>query len=105
MFYCLVVLKVPYINSDFPEVYKQLPGIIRDSLPDTNGEAMMDKYFTSQGLDPKKVGTLHRLAFIGNLGMGALEYKPNIKHIENKAFEDIISSRQLYENNCIQKKK
>jgi serine/threonine-protein kinase HipA len=69
-----------YTNSDH-DIYRGLAGIMADSLPDSNGEAIMDRYFESQGLYPREISVLHRLAFIGDRGMGALEYRPKEKEL------------------------
>ncbi len=87
-----------YTNEEFPEVYKYLPGVIRDSLPDSNGNLVMDKYFTAKGLDPERVSILHRLAFIGNRAIGALEYVP-CEHVDTSISEKTINARELYINN------
>jgi serine/threonine-protein kinase HipA len=87
-----------YINPDYPEVYLQLPGIFRDSLPDSNGQAVMNKYFQSKGLDPNRIRPLHRLAFIGSRGMGALEYKPS-EHSEPVTMNRAVNAANLYQAN------
>jgi serine/threonine-protein kinase HipA len=86
---------VRYTNEEYPEIYEMLPGVIRDSLPDSNGQKVMDKYFIVKGLNPNSINALHRLAFIGDRGMGALEYKP--KEHENEVIsQDIIDASELY---------
>ena len=90
-------IKARYVNDEYPEIYKQLPGIIKDSLPDSNGELVMNKYFTAKGLDPSRVSILHRLAFIGNRAMGALEYLP--KEHDKSVSKKTVNASQLYLNN------
>ena len=87
-----------YTNDDYPDIYNYLPGIIRDSLPDSNGKLVMDKYFTAQGLDPTRVSVLHRLAFIGNRAIGALEYVPS-EHSDSSIKKETIQARELYIQN------
>jgi len=88
---------IQYINEDFPEIYKMLPGVFKDSLPDSNGEIIMNKYFKAKGIEAHQVTILHRLAFIGNRGMGALEYSPS-EH-SNTILNDVISVEELYAKN------
>lgn len=51
-------------------------GVFSDSLPDSWGELLLDRYLSSIGVDQKKISSLDRLAYIGTSGMGALEYIP-----------------------------
>ena len=51
-------------------------GIFDDSLPDGWGKILVDRTLAKHGLNPREVGFLSRLSFIGASGMGALEYEP-----------------------------
>ena len=84
----------PYTNEESPEIYHQLPGVIRDSLPDTNGQKIMDKYFAAIDINPSTVSILQRLAFIGDRGIGALEYRP--KEHESKETDLSVTASELY---------
>ncbi|MBK8452114.1 MAG: type II toxin-antitoxin system HipA family toxin [Thiofilum sp.] len=53
-----------------------LHGVFADSLPDGWGLMLMDRVFRQVGVLPHQVTPLDRLAFIGQNGMGALEYEP-----------------------------
>ena len=53
-----------------------LQGVFADSLPDGWGLLLMDRVFRRQGILPQQLTALDRLAYIGNRGMGALEYTP-----------------------------
>lgn len=50
-------------------------GVFADSLPDSWGNLLLDRFLSKEGID-KKDG-LVRLSVIGSNGMGALEYRPN----------------------------
>lgn len=52
-------------------------GVFADSLPDSWGQLLLDRYLESIGLKRGAVTTIERLAYIGKSGMGALEYKPS----------------------------
>lgn len=52
-------------------------GVFADSLPDGWGELIFDRYLKNKEINPDKLTVLQRLAFVGNAGRGALEYKPN----------------------------
>ncbi|MES2918758.1 MAG: type II toxin-antitoxin system HipA family toxin [Pseudomonadota bacterium] len=54
-----------------------LHGVFADSLPDGWGLILMNRALRQQaGWLPQEIGPLDRLAYIGNRGMGALEYRP-----------------------------
>ena len=56
--------------------YKRLPGLLADALPDDFGNALIDAWMSSKGVEKRAVTTLDRLAYMGKRGMGALEFKP-----------------------------
>jgi len=60
------------------EVFKGLPPQIADSLPDMFGNILFMTWLESSHNDLKKINALQQLAYIGNRGMGALEYRPSI---------------------------
>ena len=51
-------------------------GVFADSLPDSWGELLLDRYLASIGIHRGDISTLDRLAYVGHSGMGALEYHP-----------------------------
>lgn len=55
-----------------------LPGFIADSLPDKFGNQLIDQYFTQKGKNNNEITALDRLLYIGDRGLGALEYRPSI---------------------------
>ncbi len=59
------------------ERFGGLFGVFADSLPDSWGELLMDRYLSSVGISRENISTLDRLAYIGTSGMGALEYVPS----------------------------
>ncbi len=52
-------------------------GVFDDSLPDGWGNLILDRYLREKGYDPAKLTILQRLALVGSMGRGALEYKPD----------------------------
>ena len=75
-------LSLPLNNNVFipPEKCRQrfngLFGVFADSLPDTWGELLLDRHLKTLGIDKGDISTIDRLAYIGQAGMGALEYFP-----------------------------
>lgn len=67
----------PGLQSGGEREFFGLHGVFNDSLPDGWGMLLMDKAFrASRGWSREFITGLDRLAFIGNRGMGALEYAP-----------------------------
>ena len=85
-----------YTNSEHIKVYHGMAGVFFDSLPDKHGMAFIDRYFEKQGLKPFEVTLLHKLAFIGDRGMGAIEYIP--KEDDTSDTSNItINAKEAYE--------
>jgi len=87
---------VLYTNNDHKSLYKGMAGVFFDSLPDRHGMAFIDRYFERQGLKTYEITLLHKLAFIGDRGMGAIEYLPK-EHEENIVEADVINAKDAYE--------
>ncbi|MCQ2058847.1 MAG: type II toxin-antitoxin system HipA family toxin [Bacteroidaceae bacterium] len=59
------------------ETFKGLPGMLADSLPDTYGRALFDKWLALTGRTSGN--PIESLCFMGKRCMGALEYEPAIE--------------------------
>ena len=59
-----------------PDMHGGLFGVFADSLPDGWGMRLMDRAFRQHGVAPSQVAGMDRLAYVGDRGMGALEYAP-----------------------------
>lgn len=68
----------------FPEhrktAFRGLPGLLADSLPDDFGNAIIDQWLTREGRDRATFSPVERLCYIGQRGMGALEFRPSIRN-------------------------
>lgn len=62
--------------------FEGLFGVFADSLPDGWGRLLVDRLMLKKHLNPHEIGSLERLAIVGNSGMGALTYKPELS-LEN----------------------
>ncbi len=78
----------------FPELaqasFHGLPGLLADALPDKFGNALIDTWLASQGRTADSFNAIERLCYIGNRGMGALEFTPSLSpkaHTQKKAIE------------------
>ncbi len=56
------------------ETYKGLPGMLADSLPDTYGRALFDRWLALTGR--QSGNAIETLCFLGKRCMGALEFEP-----------------------------
>ncbi len=88
--------KEMYTNKDHKPLYQGMAGVFFDSLPDKHGMAFIDRYFERQGLKTHEITLLHKLAFIGDRGMGAIEYYPK-EHDETVLKADVINAKDVYE--------
>lgn len=60
------------------ETFRGLPGLLADSLPDKFGTRLIEGYLAKQGRSIQNLTGVERLCYIGNRGMGALEYVPQL---------------------------
>ena len=56
--------------------FNGLPGLLADSLPDQFGNDILRAWLAGQGLRASDLNPIVRLSYVGNRGMGALEFKP-----------------------------
>lgn len=91
------VRKEPYrFQSLNKDSYKGLPGMLADILPDKFGNALIDQWLARQGKKPSEFNPVERLCYIGQRGMGALEFSPSLGTTKNSAKEvDISAMTQL----------
>lgn len=79
----LAPIKMP-LSSEvyaFPELrhtatFKGLPGLLADSLPDRYGNELINSWLARNGRPENSLNPVELLCFIGNRGMGALEFEP-----------------------------
>jgi serine/threonine-protein kinase HipA len=89
-----------YLFANLPtETYRRLPPMIADSLPDSFGNALTTAYLANEGVSPQNITPLDRLAYLGNRGMGALEFRPGRgprtrKATAFKLSELVVAARQ-----------
>lgn len=69
------------------ETFKGLPGMLADSLPDTYGRTLFDKWLALTGRTSSN--PIETLCFLGKRCMGALEFEPamDIAYDKNAKFE------------------
>lgn len=68
--------------------FNGLFGIFADSLPDAWGQLLLDRVLKEYKIN-EDITVLDRLALVGTSGMGALEYEPDYRIIENEEIDDL----------------
>ena len=64
--------------------FKGLPGLLADALPDKYGNALINEWLVRNGRERDSLHPVEMLSFVGNRGMGALEFEPvNPKSADN----------------------
>ncbi len=89
----LAPLKMPILGADkqvfsFPELrgtstFKGLPGLLADVLPDKYGNSLINAWLASNGRPADSMNPVELLCFIGQRGMGALEFEPVLPKANN----------------------
>ena len=70
--------KNEYIFRDLSyKTFLGLPGLLADSLPDKFGTSVLADWLATQGRKIDDFGPVERLLYIGQRGLGALEYFPS----------------------------
>ena len=85
---------LPIYGDDRPQ-YQGLPPFIADSLPDSWGNSLFDKWIKDSKISRNKITPLFKLTFIGTRGMGALEYDPCVTDLNHPKSVDIKSLYDL----------
>lgn len=66
------------------ETFKGLPGMLADCLPDRYGDALIDAWLSKQNRSLDSFSPIERLCYMGERGMGALEFVPYNGPVDNK---------------------
>ena len=82
----------PYQFTNLHESFGGLPGLLADSLPDVYGNTLIDDWLRQQGRVPADFSPVERLCYVGNRGMGALEFRPGLRP-ERSAAEQLDVDR------------
>ena len=82
-------LPVKYgVIASVDSIFKGLFGVFNDSLPDGWGRLLLDRTLIKYNLLPGSLSILDRLCFVGEHGMGALVYEPEM---ESQSFLSDVS--------------
>lgn len=64
-------------------------GVFADSLPDAWGNLLLTRLMIKKGMSMDQVTMLDRLAIVGDTGMGALSYQPEMKLADSQEMNDL----------------
>lgn len=85
------------VYGDERPLYQGLPTFIADSIPDSWGNSLFDKWVKENKIPRNKITPLYKLMFIGTRGMGAFEYEPCATDL---TYTRSIDIKSLYELSC-----
>lgn len=96
------------------ETFKGLPGLLADSLPDTYGRALFERWLALTGRTSGN--PIETLCYLGKRSMGALEYEPaiDISYAPHTQFEvsslvdianDVLANKESFITNLHEDKK
>jgi serine/threonine-protein kinase HipA len=63
-------------------------GVFDDCLPDGWGLLVLDRYLQQNGINPRTLSLLDRLALVGSKGRGALEFRPDRSVVSKQEYAD-----------------
>lgn len=63
-------------------------GVFDDCLPDGWGLMILDRYLQQNGINPRTLSLLDRLALVGSTGRGALEFYPDKSVLSKQEYAD-----------------
>jgi len=72
--------------------FNGLPGLLADSLPDKYGNQLINIWLAQAGRPPDSMNPVEKLCFIGERGMGALEFEPSRFKASKRTFSVEIDS-------------
>ena len=92
------------------KTFKGLPGLLADVLPDKYGNTLINTWLAQHGRPQDSLNPVEMLCFIGERGMGALEFEPVVPKASGKATnieidglvqiaQEILSGRQNFSAN------
>ena len=91
--------------------FNGLFGVFSDSLPDSYGELLLDRYLKSKGINTNELTCLDRLSYVGSSGMGLLEYIPDLSididrsnidfDLIQKECNDLLDSKEVDDINTL----
>ncbi len=86
------------------DTFRGLPGLLADVLPDKYGNSIIQAWLSANGRASNSMNPVEQLCFIGQRGMGALEFEPIVLKSQQKSFSIEIESLVAYAQKLLQKR-
>lgn len=87
-------------NFDSLVFQYKLPGVFADSLPDSFGMKIIDKYF-NEAYNNFTPNIIDKLLFIGDVSLGALRYKPVIGKPTKKNISILLKEAKQFKKDML----
>jgi len=77
-------LEKKVFESTHLDYFEGLPGVFADALPDSWGTKIVENYFLKyKKIPPYEVSSVQKLLYMGNRGVGALEFYPAEREVDD----------------------
>lgn len=85
-----------------PHPFEDGFGVFDDCLPDGWGLLILDRYLQQNGINPRTLSLLDRLALVGSTGRGALEFRPDKSVVSKQEYADFgklaLEAEQIFDS-------
>lgn len=95
---------IPLRGGNPKDVFKGLPPVFADSLPDHWGNSIFRAWAKEHDISMKRISPVDLLAFVGKRAMGALEYHPSLVGYEDEACEVNVHELYLFAQSVLDEK-
>ena len=95
---------IPFMGGNSKDVFKGLPPVFADSLPDHWGNSIFRAWAKEHGISMKRITPVDLLAFVGKRAIGALEYHPSLVGYEDESCKVNIQELYLFAKNVLDEK-
>ena len=83
----------PHLNRS--KAFAGLPGVFADALPDTFGNAVIERYFREKGMPKAALSPIQKLLYMGTRALGALEFHKMLDGPHTAAIDEALVVAQL----------
>lgn len=95
---------IPIRGGNPKNVFKGLPPVFADSLPDNWGNNIFRAWAKEHNIPMKKISPVDLLAFVGKRAMGALEYHPSLIDYEDESRDVNVQELYLFAKSVLDEK-
>lgn len=87
------------------DTYRGLPGLLADTLPDKYGNRLIQLWLAQNGRSSDSMNPVELLCFIGERGMGALEFEPILQQGRQTSFSIELESLVVFAQKILDKRR